>query len=58
LAPWVGGTLGALNFFTMSQRAHFWVRLVALAVIAAVSYLPRADHAREAKGKTVAVAVP
>jgi hypothetical protein len=39
----------------MSQRAHFWVRLVALAVIVAVSYIPRADHSRT---KTVATAAP
>jgi hypothetical protein len=39
----------------LSQRAHFWIRLVALAVIVAVSYLPRADHGR---AKTVAAAVP
>jgi hypothetical protein len=39
----------------MSQRAHFWIRLVALAVIVAVSYLPRTDHGR---AKTVAAAMP
>jgi hypothetical protein len=41
----------------MSQRAHFWMRLVALGVIVALSYLPRSsDHGR-AKG-AVAVVVP
>jgi hypothetical protein len=39
----------------MSQRAHFWIRLVAVAVIVAVSYVPRSDHGR---AKTVAAAVP
>jgi hypothetical protein len=28
----------------MSQRAHFWIRLVAVAVIVAVSFLPRVDR--------------
>jgi hypothetical protein len=32
----------------MSPRAHFWIRFVALVVIAAMSYLPRADHSQDA----------
>jgi hypothetical protein len=28
----------------MSQRAHMWIRLVALAVIVAIACLPRAER--------------
>jgi hypothetical protein len=31
----------------MSQRAHLWIRVVALVVIAALSYLPRAGQPHE-----------
>jgi hypothetical protein len=44
-AKWLG-TLAALKI-CMSQRAHFWIRLVAFAVIVAVASLPRGNHAPE-----------
>jgi hypothetical protein len=39
----------------MSQRAHFWIRLVALGVIVAVALLPRSE--RHARGLRAALTV-
>ncbi len=32
----------------MSQRAHMWIRLVALAVLVAIACLPRGERSSEA----------
>ena len=41
----------------MSQRAHFWIRFVALAVIVAISYLPaRGSSDRNADNRPAEVA--
>lgn len=35
----------------MSQRAHMWIRLVALAIIVAISCIPRGDRTTDTAGQ-------
>jgi hypothetical protein len=34
----------------MSQRAHMWIRLVALAILVAIACLPRSERGNERAG--------